>query len=138
MCHSTSFRVHFEIGQETITQWGQLQLLPSHEMSGVISFKQPVTWGISEDGTKALLSQHQHVIENRSESLCGTTTLEADLVTAVPVSVFEWVAGIKPGVGVAFTASREMLEQEVMYMIEINRFCEEFTDIQHGIPGQQF
>lgn len=130
--------MHLGIGQETITPRGQLQLMPSHEACGIIHPKKPVRWGVSDDGVKALLSQHPRVINRRSASLCGTALLEADLVMAVPVPVFEFVEGIEPGIEVGFAASREMLEQEVMYMMEIDRFFEEFPNIQRGIPGKPF
>ena len=135
--HTSFFNMHFGLGQDTITQRGQLQLTPYQEMVGIIHPEKPVVWGVTEDGLKAMLSQHRHVVEERSESLCGIAILEVDLVVAVPVPVFESVDGIEPRAEVGFAATEEMLEQGAMYLMELDRVFEEFPEINRSTPGKQ-
>lgn len=130
--------MHFGLGQSTITQQGKLQLEISHEVSGFITSGEPVGWGAIDDGVKAILSQYREVIEAWSESVCGTSVIDADRIVSVPGPVFEAVDGIEPGAEVGFAADREMMEHGVMYMVAMERFFDEFQEINPPTSGKRF
>ena len=133
-----TFSMHLGLGRERITEAGELELEVSHACSGIVELGEPVVWGVTGDGERALLSQHLEAVEDLADAVCGTSTVSEERVVSVPEAVFDAVDGVEPGVEVGFVASREMVEDGVMYVLELERVFEEFPEINRGTPGKFF
>ncbi|MCU4973199.1 hypothetical protein OB955_10640 [Halobacteria archaeon AArc-m2/3/4] len=112
--------------RRTISRRGQLTVPESLESDSIVTVDEPAVWGTHEDGTVAVLSRTRDVIDTHPElTVAGTSVPDATGTVAVPVPVFETVAGIEPRETVVFVSTQALRARGAVAVVSERQFVGE-------------
>lgn len=99
-----------------ISRQGQVSVPDTFEIGGV---DEPVVWATVDNGSMAVLSRTRDIIDRHPKLvIAGTSIPDATGVIAVPVLVFERVAGVSPDTGVVFAATPDLRKQGAVGVVD--------------------